>query len=76
METFLRFYESIRDTYGFNLEIYNSSITNWCITVGYKITMGKGEEVVIEIQDSDVDFAFAKAQVALKEWLLKNNGGY
>lgn len=76
METFLRWFHEIRDTYGFCIEIYSSSIMDWCIKVGYKSTMPQHGTVVILIQDCDVDLAFAKAQVKLKDWLMENEGGY
>jgi hypothetical protein len=76
MEEFVRFYnEKWRDR-GWNLEIYHSSIMDWCITVGYKTTHPKHGDEIIRVQSCDADFAFAKAQVMLKEWLLKNEGGY
>ena len=46
---------------------------DWTIRVWKK--MDKDIEIV-NIQDCDVDLAFAKAQVQLKEWLLENEGGY
>ena len=32
--------------------------------------------VVVNVQDGDMELCFAKAHVALKEWLSENEGGY
>lgn len=49
---------------------------DWTIDIGYKTTSSKHGESVIHIQNSDRQLAFARAQVALKDWLLVNKGGY
>lgn len=76
MDDFLRFYNMIKDGNGWALEIYHSSIMDWCITIGYKTTHPKHGTDIIKVQDNDMELAFAKAQIKLKEWLLDNNGGY
>lgn len=76
MQEFLEFYNSIYRSYGFNLEIYHSSIMDWVITIGYKYTNSKRGQNVIRVSGNDMNLVFAKAQVSLKEWLLKNKGGY
>lgn len=76
MEAFLKFFDSIADQNEFNLEIYYSSIVDWCITVGYKSTSKNHGVKVISVQEYDPELAFAKAQVQLKEWLSTNKGGY
>lgn len=76
MESFLKFFDEIRDSHGFALEIYSSSIMDWCISVGYKRTMKEYGTKVIQVQNCDIELCFAKAQVELKEWLLENEGGY
>lgn len=76
MEAFLKFFDSIANQHGFNLEIYYSSIVDWCITVGYKSTNKNHGEKVISVQECEPELAFAKAQVKLKEWLSTNKGGY
>lgn len=75
MNDFLRFYNRVANSNGFRLEIYHSSIADWCITVGFKTTYKDGEDI-FTVQDCDVELAFAKAQVQLKEWLRENKGGY
>lgn len=76
MHDFLKFYDGIKHGKGWALNIYHSSITDWCIRVEYKTTHPKYGETIIHVQCSDMELAFAKAQVALKEWLLENDGGY
>lgn len=75
MEVFIRFYAEHNPGH-WALDIRHSSIVDWCITVGYKVSHEKHGETIIHVQDCDVDLAFAKAQVALKEWLCEHNGGY
>lgn len=76
MHDFLKFYNKQCQHYGFALKIYHSSIVDWCITIGFKITHPRHGERIIDIQECDIELAFAKAQVELKEWLLENEGGY
>lgn len=76
MYDFLKFYNLIANSRGYKLEIYHSSIVDWCIAVGYKVTHPKHGEQIISIQDGDMELAFAKAHVALKEWMLEHEGGY
>ncbi|RBP59302.1 hypothetical protein DES36_11927 [Alkalibaculum bacchi] len=76
MEAFLKFYNEINFKNGFALYIYHSSIVDWCITIGYKASHPKHGEEIIKIHNSDMELAFAKAQVEFKQWLLENKGGY
>ena len=76
MKEFIETYERYRDKYGWNLEIYNSSIMDWRIAIGYKSTHPKTGEVLIHIQSCDLEYAIAKAQIELKDWLSENNNGY
>ena len=73
MNEFIRFFDEKTLDYPMHLEIYYSKIMDWTIRVWKK--MDKDIEIV-NIQDCDVELAFAKAQVQLKEWLLENEGGY
>ena len=76
MHDFLKFYDSIQHGKGWALQIYHSSIVDWSISLGYKLTHPKHGEEIFSVQHCDMKLAFAKAQVALKEWLLENEGGY
>ncbi len=50
---------------------------DWCIRI-YKKGVGEnGTDLnMVDETDSDMELCFAKAHVALKEWLIENNGGY
>lgn len=76
MNEFLNFYNRIKNTHPWSLTIYHSSISDWVITIGYKTTHVKNGEEIINVQNCDMEYAFAKAQIELKEWLLNNEGGY
>lgn len=76
MESFLKWFDEIADNYGFAMDIRYSSVVDWSITIGYKYTHQNKDDIVVQVQDCDIDLAFAKAQVQLKEWLLENKDGY
>ena len=75
MQEFIRFYNE-KNRGDWTLEIYHSSIMDWCITIKFKITNSKFGDTIIDVQSSDMELAFAQAQVNFKEWLLENHGGY
>lgn len=77
MSDFLRFFDKKVESYPMHLEIYYSKTMDWCINI-YKKGCGKnGEDLPIcDAQDCDMELCFAKAHVALKEWLSENEGGY
>lgn len=75
MEDFLRFYNQVKKS-SWTLEIYNSSIIDWRITIGFISMHTKHGETIIDVQDCDIEYVFAKAQVLLKDWLTENEGGY
>ena len=76
MKEFFDLYASKYRERGWNLEVYHSSITDWTIRVGYKLTSPKHGEDVIFVQDIDRARVFAEAYVALTDWLLNNEQGY
>lgn len=76
MEVFLKLFDSIAYENGFELNIHYSSISDWGIEVGFKITNARHGERVLSVQNSDIDMAFAEAQIELKKWMLENKGGY
>lgn len=57
-----------------HLELYYSKTMDWYLHIYQK----EGEEVecICKTQSPDLGFVMAKGEVALKGWLLKNNGGY
>lgn len=76
MEAFLKWFDKIADKYGFAMDIRYSSIVDWNITIGYKYTHPNKNDVIVQVENCDIDLAFAMAQVKLKEWLAENKGGY
>lgn len=77
MQDFLKFFDEQRRSYPMHLDIYYSKITDWIIRIWRKGCGANGEDLVIcEEQSHDMEMCFAKAQVALKNWLIDNEGGY
>lgn len=74
MDDFLRFFDGVPDKRSLRLEVTYSSIVDWCVTVQRYID-NKWKSIV-DVQHCDMEYAFAKAQVELKEWLLENEVGY
>ena len=78
MEDFLKFFnEQISYGYYMHLEIGYNKIADYCIRVYRKGAGPKGEDVeMVWVQDSDIELAFAKAYVQLKEWMRNHRGDY
>jgi len=84
MSDFLKFFDEKTHDFPMHLEIYYSKIMDWCIDIykkgcaaDYPESEHKGEDaVIVDVQGCDMELCFAKAHVALKEWLLENCGGY
>ena len=84
MNEFLKFFDEKASSFPMHLEIYYSKIMDWCIAITkkgcadeYPESRRAGNDVVIcQEQDSDMELCFAKAHVALKEWLREFTGGY
>lgn len=75
MSDFLLFMNSLRHRFPFHMEIYYSSIMDWCIKV-WKEGCAKqfpnsphdGEDAVMaDVQDCDLTLCFAKAHAAVKK---------
>ena len=77
MKEFLEFFDKKVQSFPMHLEIYYSKIMDWCISV-YKKGCGEdGKNLqIVSVQSCDMEYAFAKAQVELKDWLMENDGGY
>lgn len=84
MSDFLRFIDDLRRRLPIHVEIYYSKTMDWCIKIWRK---GLAEEypnsdregsdaIVCSVGSSDIELCFAMAHVAVKEWLLNNDGGY
>lgn len=77
MSDFLKFFDEKAKKYPMHLTIYYSKTMDWCIRVYKKGCAPDGSDLeILDIQDCDMELAFAKAQVELKEWLCDNEGGY
>ena len=84
MDDFLRFFDEKAKDFPMHLDIHYSKITDWEISVykkgcatDYPDSYHIGEDaIIVSEQDCDVELAFARAQVALKEWLMEYEGGY
>lgn len=77
MDDFLKFFDEKARTYPMHLEIYYSKIMDWCINICKKGCGKNGEDLdIVSVQSCDMELCFAMAHVALKEWLLENEGGY
>ena len=85
MDDFLRFFDEKRHTFPMHLEVYYSKICDWCITITKKgcasdypkaETVNGADVLIVQEQDCDMELCFAKAHVALKEWLSDFEGGY
>ena len=60
-----------------HLELYYSKTMDWCLDIYKKGCGENGEDLEIcKEQSCDLSYVLAKGEVAIKEWLLENNGGY
>lgn len=84
MNDFMKFIDDLVHRFPVHLNIYYSKTMDWCITVYKK---GCAEDypgsrhednnaILCEVQSSDMELAFARAQVEVKEWLIEHNDGY
>ena len=85
MDDFLRFVNDVRHMMALHVEITYSKTCDWMIYIyrrGCADEYPKGapcdgeDAIMCHVQDSDMELCFAKAHVALKEWLLEYNSGY
>lgn len=85
MNEFFKFFDKKVHDFPMHLEIYYSKIMDWCIDItknGCASDYPDAEHVngtdvlIVSEQDGDMELCFAKAYVALKEWLSEFEGGY
>ena len=84
MNDFLTFVDKLRKRFPIHVDIYYSKVMDWCIMItkkgcasDYPEAVHDGDDIVIvDAQDADMELCFARAHVALKDWLIKFNGGY
>lgn len=84
MDDFLRFFDKLTKHFPVHLEIGYNKTSDYCIYIykkgcaeDYPNAKHFGNDVVLVLeQDSDIELCFAKAHVALKQWLMEFEGGY
>ena len=84
MAEFLKFVDDLTKRFPVHVSIYYSKIMDWCIKVtkvgcasDYPDSPHEGDDAILcDVQDLDMELAFAKAQVMLKIWLSGFDGGY
>lgn len=70
-------FDLIERGHKFHLELSYCSICDWTLKIYRKGLSDNGEDVVIfEEQSCDYEYLICKAQVAIKDYLLKTYGGY
>lgn len=84
MDDFLRFFDDKVRFFPMHFTLTYSKTCDWILEIVkhncvmyYPEAKREGEDVVIfQGSDTDIELLFAKAHVAMKEWLLEYNGGY
>lgn len=84
MSDFLLFMDELVKRFPLHVKITYNKTTDWVIYVykkncadDYPNSPKDGEDAcVCLVQACDMELAFAKAHVDVKEWLLENEGGY
>lgn len=67
----------LAESYTMHLEFSYSKICDWMLSVWKAGCGANGTDLIIfQDQDCDPNLLLAKGEVALKEWLLENKGGY
>lgn len=63
--------------YTMHLDFSYCKTCDWMLRIWKKGCGENGEDLIIfHDQDCDPNLLLAKGEVAVKEWLLENNGGY
>lgn len=84
MSDFLKWLDEQTRAFPMHIEISYNRTNDWyiyiykqgCASV-YPNSRHVGEDAIIcQVQHSDLELAFAKAQLEVKEWFLENCGGY
>lgn len=84
MSDFLKFLGDLVLRFPLHVDIGYNKIADWCIEIykrgcadDYPNSPRDGNDaVLVRVQDADMELAFAKAHVQLKEWLSEYNNGY
>lgn len=84
MSEFLKFLDEKVQDFPMHIEIGYNKTCDWGIYIykqgcadDYPNSKRNGKDAIIcNVQECDIELAFAKAQVEVKEWLSDNFGGY
>ena len=84
MSDFLKFMDELVHRFPLHVEIGYNRHCDWRIYVykhgcanDYPDSVRDGEDAVLcDVQSSDIEYAFAQAQVEIKNWLVEHEGGY
>ena len=84
MNDFLKFLDEELKYFPMHVEISYNKTCDWSIYIykkgcasDYPNSEKDGNDaVIVYVQDGDIELCFAKAHVALKEWLLEHEGCY
>lgn len=77
MDDFLKFFAEKVRHYPMHFELTYCKICDWELRIYRKGCAPDGGNIEIcHIQDNDLEYVCASAQVALKDFLLENDGGY
>lgn len=84
MSEFLTFFDKLVRRFPLHLEITYNKTMDWTIYVtkrgcaeDYPESPNDGHDaILVWVQDGAMELCFAKAHVALKEWMIEHNGGY
>lgn len=76
MGDFLKYFNKVVRDYPMHLEIYYSKITEWSIRIWRKGCGENGKDIEIFNDQGycNAEYLFAKAHVALVDWLSDNEG--
>ena len=77
MDDFLKFFAEKTKHYPMCFSLSYSKSCYWCLRIWREKCVDDWfDEEVCYIEHCDIELIFAKAHVALKEFLLKKEGGY
>lgn len=76
MTDFLKFFDEKTSSYPMHLVISYSKRCDWCIHIYKRGCADDGSIEIVYVESCDMEYAFAKAQVLLKDFLSDHNGGY
>lgn len=84
MNAFLKFLDEKSKDFLMHIEIGYNKTCDWniyiykkgCAEDYVKSPVSRKDAIICNVQSCDMELAFAKAQVAVKEWFLENCGGY